>query len=165
MRDLVLESRLLLARPRPEVFAFVADPRNLPRLLPRAQRLRVNAPPALHAGAVLDMEVRWLGVSLRWRAFVREWDPPYRFVDVQVRGPWARWEHRHRFLEADGGTLMLDRIVYRPPLGPLGRLAHVLLLERQLRRLWAHRQRRLAAELGSTEATRGRAEGSHAAGA
>jgi ligand-binding SRPBCC domain-containing protein len=60
-----------------------------------------------------------------------------------VRGPWARWEHRHLFLEGDGGTWVEDRLTYRPPLGPLGRLAHAVALGRQVRALWAYRQRRL----------------------
>jgi len=82
--------------------------------------------------------------ALRWRAFIREFDPPYLFVDVQVRGPYARWEHRHRFLEAHGGTWVEDRVTYRLPLGPLGHAAHALVVRRQLAALWAYRDRRLA---------------------
>src|SRR5438034_156509 len=148
--DYVLESRVWIARPRPDVFAFFADPANLSRTMPRELQVTILTPGPLtiEAGTVLDYRVRWLGVPLRWRAFVREYDPPYRFVDVQVRGPWARWEHRHLFLEEDGGTRMEDRVTYRAPLGPLGRLAHGALVHRQLRALWAYRQARLAELLG-----------------
>ena len=149
MADHVLEARVWLARPRPEVFAFFADPANLLRITPPRVGLRLLTPPAtLAAGAVLDFRVRWLGLPLRWRAYVREYDPPYRFVDVQVRGPWARWEHRHLFLEENGGTWVEDRVTYRLPFGPLGRLAHGALVHRQLRALWAYRQARLADLLG-----------------
>jgi ligand-binding SRPBCC domain-containing protein len=146
MADHVFESRVWLARPRPEVFAFFAEPASLERLTPPAFRLRLLNPAAtMTTGAVLDFRLRWLGiVPLRWRAFVREWDPPYRFVDVQVRGPYARWEHRHRFLEEGGGTWVEDRVTYRLPLGVLGRAAHALVVERQLRELWAYRHQRLA---------------------
>ena len=146
MADHVHESRVWLARPRPEVFAFFAEPTVLERLTPPAFRLRlVNRDVTMTVGAVLEFRLRWLGVlPLRWRAFVREWDPPFRFVDVQVRGPYARWEHRHRFLEEGGGTWVEDRVTYRMPLGPLGRLAHALLVKRQLRELWAYRHRQLA---------------------
>jgi ligand-binding SRPBCC domain-containing protein len=145
MADHVLETRVWLARSRPDVFAFFADPRNLVSLSPPALRLRLLTPPAgpLAAGAVLDFRIAWLGLPLTWRAYVREYDPPYRFVDVQVRGPWARWEHRHRFLEEGGGTWVEDRVTYRLPLGPLGRLLHGALVHRQLHTLWAFRQRRL----------------------
>ena len=105
MADHILESRVWLAKARPEVFAFFADPRNLPLLTPAAFRLRLLSEPApMAAGSVYDLALSWFGVPMRWRAFIREFDPPYRFVDVQVRGPYARWEHRHRFLEARGGT-------------------------------------------------------------
>lgn len=146
MADHVHESRVWLARPRPEVFAFFAEPTVLERLTPPAFRLRlVNRDVTMTVGAVLEFRLRWLGVlPLRWRAFVREWDPPFRFVDVQVRGPYARWEHRHRFLEEGGGTWVEDRVTYRLPLGPLGLVAHALLVKRQLRELWAYRHRQLA---------------------
>jgi ligand-binding SRPBCC domain-containing protein len=146
MADYVHESRVWLARPRQEVFAFFAEPTVLERLTPPALRLRlVNREVTMTVGAVLEFRLRWLGVvPLRWRAFVREWDPPFRFVDVQVRGPYARWEHRHRFLEEGGGTWVEDRVTYRLPLGPLGRVAHALLVKRQLRELWAYRHRQLA---------------------
>ena len=126
------------------MFAFFADPRNLLRLAPPSAGLRLcTERTTLAAGAVLDFRVRWLGVPLRWRSYIREYDPPYRFVDVQVRGPWARWEHRHRFLEDHDGTVVEDRVTYRLPLGALGRLAHTAVVERQLRQAWAYRQARL----------------------
>ncbi|PYM92868.1 MAG: CDP-paratose 2-epimerase [Candidatus Rokuibacteriota bacterium] len=149
MADYIFESRVWLARARPEVFSFFTDPANLVRITPPSLRLRVLAgPDALSAGAVLDLRLSWLGVPLFWRAFIREWDPPYRFVDVQVRGPYARWEHRHRFLDGDGGTWMEDRVTYRLPLGPLGRAAHALLVGRQLAAIWRYRTRRLEALVG-----------------
>jgi ligand-binding SRPBCC domain-containing protein len=154
MADHVLESRLWLARPRPQVFAFFADPANLARVSPPRLRLRLLTPvPALSAGAVLDFRVSWLGLPLRWRSYVREYDPPHRFVDVQVRGPWARWEHRHLFLEEEDGTWVEDRVTYRLPLGGLGTLLHAAVVQRQIRTAWAFRQRRLAELLGGSRSS------------
>lgn len=149
MADYILESRVWLARTRAEVFAFFADSSHLLLITPPAFRLRlVGDPRALSTGAVLDMRLQWLGVPIRWRAFIREWDPPYRFVDVQVRGPYARWEHRHRFLEEGGGTWVEDRVTYRLPFGPLGRAAHALVVRRQIAALWRYRTRRLGELVG-----------------
>jgi ligand-binding SRPBCC domain-containing protein len=156
MADHVMESRLWLARPRPEVFAFLADPANLPRVMPPSLRVRLLTPSVvMQAGAVLELRMTWLGVPLRWRLFVREWDPPYRFVDVQVSGPYARWEHRHRLLEEGGGTWIEDRITYALPLGKVGGTLHALLVGRQLRAAWTYRRERLIELLAPVSARAG----------
>jgi ligand-binding SRPBCC domain-containing protein len=148
MADYIVESRMWLPKPRAEVFAFFADPANLVRVFPPSLGLRLlGPPPTLSAGATFDLRLSWLGLPLRWRAFVREYDPPFRFLDVQVRGPYARWEHRHIFLAEAGGTTVEDRIVYRLPLGSLGKLAHTLLVHRQLQSLWRHRRLKISALL------------------
>jgi len=145
MADYIVESRMWLPKPRAEVFAFFADPANLVRVAPPSLGLRVlGPPPVMTAGATFDLRLRWLGLPLRWRMFVREYDPPFRFLDVQVRGPYARWEHRHIFLAEAGGTTVEDRIVYRLPLGALGRVAHILFVHRQLVALWRYRRNKIA---------------------
>ena len=149
MADHVLDARVWIGRPRPDVFAFFADPAKLAVLTPPALGLELlSAAVPMTTGAVIDYRLRWLGVPLRWRAYVREFDPPFRFLDVQLRGPYARWEHRHRFLEDGAGTIVEDRVVYRLPLGAVGRALHVALVARQLRVAWAYRTRRLAELLG-----------------
>lgn len=149
MADHVLESRMTIGRPRAEVFAFLADPHTLPRLTPPSARVHVlGATQPLAAGAVIDLRLRWLGLPLRWRQFVREYDPPYRFLDVQLRGPWGRWEHRHQFLERPEGTLVEERLAYRLPFGVAGRAVHGLLVRRQLAAACAYRRRRLHELLG-----------------
>ncbi|HWM79681.1 MAG TPA: SRPBCC family protein [Methylomirabilota bacterium] len=149
MADFIVESRMWLPKPRAEVFAFFADPVNVPFVMPPSLRVRLGPlPPAMAAGAVFDLRLVWLGIPLRWRAFVREYDPPARFLDVQVRGPYARWEHRHLFLVDGEGTRVEERVVYRLPFGPLGRLAHTVLVGRQLATLWAYRRQRIGHVLG-----------------
>src|SRR5262245_1560942 len=144
MADHVLETRVWLAKPRPEVFVFFADPANLARITPPWLGFRpLTRPPVLAPFAVLDYRIRWLGLPLRWRTLIREYDPPARFLDVQVRGPYERWEHRHLFLEERGGTWVEDRVVYRLPLGPLGRAMHALVVRRQLEAIWAYRRHRM----------------------
>ncbi|MBI2216562.1 MAG: SRPBCC family protein [Candidatus Rokubacteria bacterium] len=143
------ESRVWIARPRDAVFAFFADPGNLAHITPGWLGLEmVGDAPAMAAGTVIDARIRWLGVPLRWRTFIREWDPPVRFVDVQIRGPYARWEHRHLFLEDSGGTWVEDLVTYRLPFGPVGRLAHAVVVRRQLDAIWRYRERRIGELVG-----------------
>lgn len=154
MADHVIERRLWLPRKRSDVFAFFADAQNLARVMP-GLRWRVPPPP-LEAGAVLDFRVSVLGIPTSWRVVVREWDPPYRFVDALVRGPFARWEHRHRFLEGPEGegageplgTWMEDRVTYRLPGGPLGTALDYLGASGQIDAAFARRAERLRSLLG-----------------
>jgi ligand-binding SRPBCC domain-containing protein len=156
MPDYILERRLRLPRPRPEVFDFFADARNLPRVQPAWARPRWLTPPPgrLAAGSVLDFHVP--GLPGAWRVMIREFDPPYRFVDAQLRGPFARWEHRHRFVEgperdepgAAAGTWVEDRVTYHLPLGAVGRAAHALGVGGRIRRVFEYRDRRLRQMLG-----------------
>lgn len=144
MPDHVLQSRVWLDRPRPEVFAFFAEPANLARITPPWLAFRLLTPaPTMAAFAVFDYGIRWLGMPLRWRAFIREYDPPGHFVDVQVRGPYHKWEHRHLFREERGGTSVEDYVRYQLRLGPIGRSLNALVVGRQLAAIWAYRRRRV----------------------
>ncbi len=79
------------------------------------------------------------GVPWRMTSEVTEWDRPTRFVDEQVRGPFRRFHHEHRFRTADGGVVMVDVITMAAPLGPLGRLVERIGLGRHMKHLIRHR--------------------------
>ena len=128
-----------------KVAAFFADPANLRQLTPPWLRLSlVEAPAEIEVGSQLRYRVAPLGLPLTMVAEIAVWDPPFRFADLQVRGPYRYWEHTHTFAAVSGGTEISDHIVYRLPGGPLApvvdRLAHRALLSR----LFDYRTRRLA---------------------
>jgi hypothetical protein len=68
------------------------------------------------------MKTRIFGVPVRWVAEHTEYDPPNLFADTQVSGPFASWNHRHEFKAVGRYTSLCDRIQYRVPFGPIGRL-------------------------------------------
>jgi ligand-binding SRPBCC domain-containing protein len=153
-----LERRQWLPVDLPRTFAFFAEPANLPRITPPWLGFRILTPPPLvmARGLVIDYRLRVLGWPAHWRSLIQEYDPPWRFRDVQLIGPYRRWDHLHRFWEEDGGTVVHDRVEYELPLGPLGALAHALLVRRQLARIFDCRRERLAAWLaGTAEAVAG----------
>ena len=116
MRDVYeLTTWQWLPRPRPEVFAFFADARNLERITPAFLRFQLLAsgPIDMRAGARIDYRLRLRGVPLRWQSEITIWDPPHRFTDAQRRGPYRRWDHTHTFEVENGGTMVHDRVLYR----------------------------------------------------
>src|SRR6185369_2137854 len=70
--------------------------------------------------------------------------------DVQVSGPFARWQHTHR-VDADGpaACYLEDRIEYALPLGAVGALAGGTLVRRRLARLFDYRHRVTAQDLAA----------------
>lgn len=91
------------------------------------------------AGQDVTWRARHFGIRFSLTSAITEFDPPHRFVDEQTRGPFASFRHEHVFAPADGGSVMIDRIRFTAPFGPLGLLAEKLVLERYLRRLIAER--------------------------
>jgi ligand-binding SRPBCC domain-containing protein len=66
----------------------------------------------MHSGTIIDYRLCVRGLPLRWRTRINEWQPPHRFVDERLRGPYRRWIHEHTFEPRDGGTLARDRVGY-----------------------------------------------------
>lgn len=132
----------VLPRPRDEVFDFFADATNLGDLTPPWLHFEICAhPERIQRGARIDYRLRVHGIPLRWRTLISAWDPPHRFVDEQLRGPYRLWHHEHRFESVDNGTRVQDRVRYSP-LG--GRLIHWLFVRRDVTRIFAYRADALA---------------------
>jgi ligand-binding SRPBCC domain-containing protein len=137
-----LERLQRIPRGRDEVFAFFADAANLEGITPPFLRFRILSPLPIEMrpGARIDYALSLGGLPFRWRTRITEWQPGVRFVDEQESGPYALWRHTHQFEDEGASTLMRDRVDYAMPLGPLGRVAHVLLVERALDRIFDFRR-------------------------
>jgi ligand-binding SRPBCC domain-containing protein len=123
------------------VFPFFADALNLERITPAWLGFRVLTPGPIEMtrGTLIEYRLKLHGVPIRWLTRNETWEPPVRFVDVQVRGPYRLWHHTHSF-EPDGdGTLMRDSVRYALPFGPLGELARRAFVARDLRRIFDFR--------------------------
>jgi len=139
----------IVARPRAEVFDFFSRPENLGRITPPGMRFAlVSTDREMRAGLRLSYTLRPLPlIPSRWVSAITRYDPPSGFVDVQERGPYARWEHTHSFAEDAGGTRITDSVVYELPLGPLGDLVNALVVGPRLAAIFAHRRRAIEALL------------------
>ena len=139
MRTFGLTSEVMLPRPPTEVFPFFADARNLEKLTPPWLRFAVLTPEPIEMrpGATIDYRLRLRGVPIRWRSEITAWEPPFRFVDEQRRGPYRLWIHEHRFEERGGQTRASDHVQYAV-WG--GRLADRLLVRPDIERIFEYRR-------------------------
>ncbi len=132
-----------------DVFEFFADARNLEAITPPLLRFRLvtPAPIAMGRGALIRYRLRVHGLPVSWLTEIKEWDPPHRFVDEQLSGPYALWHHTHTF-QADGDeTIMRDVVRYALPFGTAGELARRLFVARDLEAIFDHRAARIRALL------------------
>jgi ligand-binding SRPBCC domain-containing protein len=124
------------------VFAFFADAFNLERITPPWLGFRVLTPGPVTMGrdTRIEYRLRLHGLPIRWLTRIEAWEPPVRFADVQIRGPYRLWHHTHTFEPDDAGTLMRDTVRYALPLGPLGELARRAFVARDLERIFDFRR-------------------------
>jgi ligand-binding SRPBCC domain-containing protein len=131
-----------IIRAAPErVFAFHELPDALERLLPPWETARIITPPKnLHTGTRTIIETKLFGIfPVRWEALHTAYEPPRMFEDIQVKGPFKSWRHRHIVEPHELGARLRDDIEYEPPFAIFGRLGAPLLVERRLRRLFDYR--------------------------
>jgi ligand-binding SRPBCC domain-containing protein len=138
------------------VFAFHEQPDVLRLLTPPWERSRVVQPASIAlVGSQAIVEAAVLGPwKMRWIAEHTAYDPPRMFEDVQIKGPFRQWRHRHLVAPHQDGTILRDQIDYEPPLWFLGKLAAPLLIEPRLRKLFDYRHaatRRWCEELKSSD--------------
>jgi hypothetical protein len=135
-----INAEITLPRPLKEVFPFFSDARNLERLTPDWLRFEVLTPEPIEmaSGTLIDYRLRLRGIPIRWQSEITAWEPPYRFVDEQRRGPYRTWIHEHSFEERDGDTIARDRVMY-DHMG--GRLVNRLLVARDVEKIFAYRRK------------------------
>lgn len=115
-------------------------------------RSREEAVAGVTSGLIsLGEEVTWrawhFGIPLQMTTRITAMEPPDYFVDEQVQGPFQRFRHVHEFSEDAAGTLMVDRLEFAAPFGPIGRLVEKLVLARYLRKLIETRNQHLTGDL------------------
>ena len=139
MPDFRFTTSLVLPYHLPEVFAFFSDACNLDPLTPPWVHFSILTPLPIdmRRGLVIRYRIRVRGVPLRWDSEITHWEPPYRFTDEQLRGPYRQWVHRHEFEETPDGTRATDDVTYRV-LG--GSLVNRLYVAPELRRIFAYRE-------------------------
>jgi hypothetical protein len=113
-----------LRKPLDEVFRFFSDAGNLEAITPPALSFAIrSAPDEVQRGVTIAYELRLRGFPIRWKTLIAQWDPPTRFVDVQLHGPYRLWNHVHEFVVRDGGVEVTDRVDYVLPFAPIGEIA------------------------------------------
>lgn len=144
LKEFLIDREQVLSKPIDEVFRFFSDPRNLGEITPPWLNFQIVScsTETIGEGTVIDYRLRVRGLPIRWRSVIRQWVPPYRFLDEQLRGPYRRWIHEHSFEDLGGRTRVGDHVRYSV-LG--GALVNSLLVRPDIERIFDYRAERLIA--------------------
>src|SRR4051812_9289076 len=104
-----------------EAWDFFSLPYNLDKITPPQVKFKTITDlgdARLHNGMKIRYTLRpLLNIRMTWETVILEVNAPHRFIDKQLKGPYAFWEHTHTFREADGGVIMTDEVKYALPFG------------------------------------------------
>lgn len=136
------KSEVFVSAPIERVFDFFSDAGNLQDLTPPWVNFKIVTPRPIEmkSGAIIDYELRIRAFPVKWRTLIKVWEPPFRFVDEQLRGPYRVWIHEHTFESRDGGTVVRDHVRYA---APFAFLTHPLFVTRDVKRIFEFRRERL----------------------
>jgi ligand-binding SRPBCC domain-containing protein len=150
--------------PLDHVFAFFANPNNLPRIMPPAIQTKIvlvelKPPPPDHsslatlastlagAGSKIVTSFRvfpFLSIQAHWISYITEFEWNHHFADIQEKGLFKTWHHRHQFATVArngvNGTIVRDLVDYEVGLGFLGDIAQNIFVARQIQQTFAYRQ-------------------------
>jgi uncharacterized protein len=126
--------------PAEELFAFHENPSNLTVFLRGWRTFRmVSNDGHIRVGSITRVQERMglIWVPMTFEHFV--YDPPRRFAERQVRGPFKKLEHIHEFEEAGSGTRVRDLLEVALPWYLGGDLATRLFVVPKFRRFFLYR--------------------------
>lgn len=138
MKKISLKKEIIVSGSLNSIFPFFADPLNLEKITPPFLNFKILTPQPIEMkkGLLIDYRLKLYGIPIRWQSEITAWDPPYRFVDEQRKGPYRLWIHGHTFEEKDGNVVIRDQIQYAVWGGSL---INKIFVQRDLKKIFDYR--------------------------
>tara|TARA_Y100001970_G_C13808702_1_gene638856 strand:- start:81 stop:539 length:459 start_codon:yes stop_codon:yes gene_type:complete len=138
-----LHFKQTINRPIEEVFDFFSKPENLSRITPKKLNFKILTPTPIKMmkGQIIDYTIRLIGFQIHWRTLITDYNPPYSFIDQQIKGPYTIWHHKHTFKKIANGVEIYDNITYSIPFGIIGRILHYVWIQKDLENIFRYRKK------------------------
>ena len=142
MKTFEINMKQYINKPLEVVFEFFSKPENLEMITPKSLSFNILTPTPIkmEKGSLIDYTIRLFGISIHWRTLISDYEPPFRFVDQQIKGPYTFWHHTHTFKLVEGGVEIIDQVKYSLPLGWLGTMAHAIWVRKDLEKIFEYRK-------------------------
>lgn len=134
-----------------EVFRWHERPGAFQRLNPPWESVKtLSSDGGIRNGSRVEILARWGMISQRWMLEHQDYQEGRQFRDVQIKGPFAHWNHLHR-IDDDGANAcyLEDRIDYSLPGGVIGRSLASRFVRHKLERMFRYRHAVTAADMAA----------------
>ncbi|MES2690047.1 MAG: SRPBCC family protein [Bacteroidota bacterium] len=141
-----LKVTTVINKPIEEVFDFFSKAGNLNVITPPGLQFVITSPLpiTMEAGCLIDYRIKLFGISFKWKTLISVWQPPFRFVDEQLKGPYVKWHHTHEFRALENETTqMTDTVVFQSPGWILEPLVHYLFVNKRVKQIFSYRGQKL----------------------
>lgn len=137
-----LRKQVLVPAPLEDVFSFFSKAENLNLITPPWLHFKILTPSPIkmEENASIDYSIKIFGFGMAWKSKITVWQPPHRFTDLQMKGPYRHWEHTHIFEEKEGNTYMEDVVRYAAPGFVLSPLLHFFFIRPRLEKIFVFRE-------------------------
>jgi uncharacterized protein len=135
--------KIRINAPVEEVFKWHARPGAIERLSPPWDPLKVlSRSGGIERGAEVTLRMKAGPVPYKWFARHTEYRENIIFRDEQVKGPFSKWIHTHRF-EPEGETacILEDSIEYKLPFHFISKLLAQSVIHKKLERIFHYRHK------------------------
>lgn len=145
MKEYVLQKITVINKPLAEVFAFFSKAENLNKITPDEVHFKILTPLPIPMakGTLIDYKIKLHGIPFVWKTRISEWNPPYKFADQQLVGPYSKWNHEHFFEEKDGKTIMTDKVTYLSKGWIIAPILHLLFVDKKVKQIFEYREAQL----------------------
>ena len=142
MKIYELNKTQFINQPIDVVFNFFTKPKNLALITPSklAFKILTPTPITINKGTLIDYTIRLMRFPVHWRTLITKYNPPYEFVDEQIKGPYLFWHHTHTFKAVNGGSEIKDKVRYSIPMGYLGQFIHKIWIKKDLEKIFEYRK-------------------------
>ncbi len=141
-----ITSEISVNRSIDEVFDFFARAENLNIITPPELNFRIITPlpVEMKKGTLIDYKIKLSGIPFKWKTEITAWEPPFRFVDEQIKGPYKIWIHEHTFMSQGSRTIVKDKVEYLSPGKIAEPVLHRLIVKKRLERIFSYRREKIS---------------------
>lgn len=145
MTNPIFETTTTIKKPIDEVFEFFSKAENLEILTPEWLNFKIKSklPIDMQQGTKIDYVIRLLGIPMKWKTDITMWQPPDKFQDTQIKGPYKVWIHTHSFEDHDDYIIMTDHVEYRSKGWILAPFIEKLFVRPRIEKIFAYRKKKM----------------------